>query len=94
MVRNTKTTISVYAEDDWDRICEVHDQARPLELQGSCDPRAFTPIKDDPEVEQLKLCTKLIARLDDSIIGFAGFEEDYIAWLYVDPAFHAFGLQA
>jgi GNAT superfamily N-acetyltransferase len=77
---------------DWNRICEIHDLARPLELKGSCDPRAFIPIGEDPEIEELRLCTRLIACKGKSILGFAGINEDYLAWLYVDPAFHGHGV--
>ena len=34
-----------YQDADWKAICQVHDRARPDELKGSCDPRAFVPIE-------------------------------------------------
>ena len=40
-----------YEEKDWKAICAIHDLARPHELLGSCDPRAFIPIEQDKEVE-------------------------------------------
>lgn len=81
-----------YVGEDWHRICEIYDLARPKELEGSCDPRAFIPIRDDTEVEGLKLCKKLVACADESIGGFVGFSADHLAWLYVDPAFQGRGI--
>jgi hypothetical protein len=42
-------TIRDYTEEDWAAICRVHDLARPYELDGSCDPRAFVPLAQDAE---------------------------------------------
>ena len=36
--------IRAYCETDWAAVCAVHDRARPDELRGSCDPRAFVPL--------------------------------------------------
>lgn len=50
--------IRPYQKKDWQRICAIHDAARPDELRGSCDPRAFVPIEKDSEVEDLKRSNK------------------------------------
>ena len=39
--------IRAYCDDDWPAVCAVHDRARPDELRGSCDPRAFVPLADE-----------------------------------------------
>jgi GNAT superfamily N-acetyltransferase len=87
-----KVQIRSYQSADWAHICRVHDSARPDELEGSCDPRAFVPIEKDPEVEHLKKCRKLVAALDGRVIGFIGVDGDYLGWLYVDPACYGQGI--
>ncbi len=36
-----------YKDSDSNRCRDIHDLARPIELQGSCDPRAFVPLAND-----------------------------------------------
>jgi ribosomal protein S18 acetylase RimI-like enzyme len=81
-----------YQEDDWKAICQIHDRARPDELRGSCDPRAFVPIEQDKEVEELKDCWKFVACEDEQVICFVGVDEKYLAWLYVDPEHYGKGI--
>lgn len=81
-----------YQDGDWSAICQIHDQARPDELIGSCDPRGFIPIEQDKEVEELKRSRKFVACNGETVIGFVGVDEDYIAWLYVDPGHYGKGI--
>lgn len=84
--------IRPFQETDWRRICHIHDEARPDELLGSCDPRAFVPIEQDPEVEHLRKCQKLVAVQDGIVVGFVGIDQDYLGWLYVDPRCYGQGI--
>lgn len=81
-----------YQEADWSAICKVHDSARPDELVGSCDPRAFIPIEQDPEVEELKKHKKFVATEGDKVVGFVALEDRYISFLYVDPDHYGQGI--
>jgi ribosomal protein S18 acetylase RimI-like enzyme len=81
-----------YQEQDWKAICQIHDRARPDELAGSCDPRGFIPIEQDKEVEDLKRSRKFVATEGEAVVGFVGVDEDYLAWLYVDPDFYGRGI--
>ena len=81
-----------YQGADWKIICNIHDRARPDELKGSCDPLAFIPIEDDEEVNHLKLCQKLVATINDQVVGFIGVDDGYIGWLYIDPDHYGMGL--
>lgn len=81
------------AASDWEAICRIHDRARPLELQGSCDARAFVPLAEDPESARIAACQMWVATTPDvGIVGFAGVEDRYVAWLYVDPDWHGQGI--
>jgi len=86
------TTIRPYNDEDWDAICEIHDAARPDELNGSCDPRAFVPIKEDREVTDLMKSKKYVAEVSGNMAGFVGYDGQYLAWLYVDPHFYRLGI--
>jgi GNAT superfamily N-acetyltransferase len=85
-------TFREYEDADWEAVCRVHDLARPDELKGSCDARAFVPIERDPEVERLRRCRKLVALDGDRLVGFAGVDGTYFAWLYVDPDYYGRGI--
>lgn len=85
-------TIRPFVADDWKAICRIHDAARPDELKGSCDPRAFIPLQEDPEVEELRRSTILVAQADGRVVGFAAVEDDYLGWLYVDPHWYGRGI--
>jgi ribosomal protein S18 acetylase RimI-like enzyme len=81
-----------YQEADWKAICQIHDRARPDELVGSCDPRGFIPIEQDKEVEDLKKNRKFVACIDKTVVGFVGVDDDYLAWLYIDPSHYGKGI--
>ena len=85
-------SIRAFLDNDWPLICQIHDFARPDELRGSCDPRAFVPIEQDQEVEHLRLCQKHVAIMDDQIVGFVGIHEDYLGWLYIHPDYYNKGI--
>lgn len=85
-------TIREYRDQDWQAICRVHDRARPDELRGSCDPRAFVPIEQDSEVEDLRRAHKYVACDGDRVVGFVGIDDDCLAWLYVHPGYYGLGI--
>lgn len=81
-----------YRPEDWPAICRVHDRSRPDELRGSFDARAFIPLDQDPEGEYVRDCVMFVAQWDGDVIGFAGVDEPYLAWLYVDPEYYRRGV--
>ena len=85
-------TYRSYEDRDWKSICQIHDRARPDELVGSCDPRGFIPIEEDKEIEDLRASKKFVACEDETVIGFVGVDDDYLAWLYVDPSHYGKGV--
>ena len=85
-------TYRSYEDRDWKSICQIHDRARPDELVGSCDPRGFIPIEEDKEIEDLRASRKFVACEDETVIGFVGVDDDYLAWLYVDPSHYGKGV--
>ncbi len=85
--RRISLVIRDYEEGDWPHARRVHDLARPIELEGSCDPRAFVPLADDAaDLDEFQQCQKLVACIDGRVVGFVGVDHDEVGWLYVDPA--------
>jgi ribosomal protein S18 acetylase RimI-like enzyme len=81
-----------YQDEDWKAVCQIHDRAHPDELRGSCDARAFVPIEQDKEVEVLKACWKFVAVENEQVFGFVGVDNQYLAWLYIDPEHYGKGI--
>jgi len=85
--------IREYRDEDWRAVCAIHDRARPDELRGSCDPRAFVPLAADLEdAANFQRSRKFVACLDGQIVGFVGVDGTYLSWLYVDPSHYGKGI--
>lgn len=85
-------TLRPYRDSDWEAICVVHDRARPRELEGSCDARAFVPLAEDSTATDIHRCRKQVACDGDRVVGFVGVDGTYLAWLYVDPDYTRRGI--
>lgn len=85
-------SIREYTDDDWEAVCRVHDRARPDELSGSCDPRAFVPLAEDQEAADVHTSQKFVACDGERIVGFVGVEGAYLSYLYVDPGYYGRGI--
>jgi GNAT superfamily N-acetyltransferase len=78
--------IRPFQSSDETDLIRIHDLARPIELEGSCDPRAFVPLLEDKEdLAEFHEATKFVALREDRILGFVGIEGSVVGWLYVDP---------
>ena len=86
-------TIREYCDNDWPMVCAVHDRARPDELRGSCDPRAFVPLAaEQDDTASLQRSRKFVACVGEQVVGFVGIDGTYLSWLYVDPAYYGQGI--
>jgi ribosomal protein S18 acetylase RimI-like enzyme len=93
MAEEPALTIRAYRDEDFAAVCAVHDRARPDELRGSCDPRAFVPLAEEQQdMEDFQRSAKYVACQGDQIVGFMGVDGEYISWLYVDPDFYGRGI--
>jgi ribosomal protein S18 acetylase RimI-like enzyme len=73
-----------YFDADQSDAVLIHDQARPVELQGSCDARAFVPLMNDAtDLAEFLSCRKLVACVGQKIVGFVGINKNEIGWLYM-----------
>src|SRR5215510_12728994 len=86
-------TMREYRDADWAAVCVVHDRARPDELRGSCDPRAFVPLAtDQDDTASFQRSRKFVACVGEQVVGFVGIDGTYLSWLYVDPAYYRQGI--
>ena len=85
--------IREYCDADWDAVCAVHDRARPDELRGSCDSRAFVPLAaDQDDAASFQRSRKFVACIEGQVVGFVGVDGTYLSWLYLDPAWYGRGI--
>jgi ribosomal protein S18 acetylase RimI-like enzyme len=71
----------------------IHDRSRPDELVGSCDPRGFVPLAEDfRSLEDFRMSRKWVALDGETPVGFSGVRDDYISWLYIEPAYYGRGI--
>lgn len=84
--------IRPYRTADWPQICQVHDAARKFELAASGLSDAFLTLEETGDAEGLFEATLLVAERDGAVVGFAGFTDDEITWLYVAPSCYRQGI--
>lgn len=84
--------IREYLETDWIRLCEIHDLARLDELRNASLEGAFLPLEIAAQNEDLFDYNILIAEQNDQVVGFVAYDEEEIAWLYVDPTTYRNGI--
>ena len=72
-------------DEHWNFICEIHDAARPGELEGSAPHKAFVPLEKCYKEEKLLEDKIYVGEVDNKIVGFVAFNSSNITWLYVHP---------
>lgn len=77
--------IRAYQPRDWEKLCEIHDAARKIELANAGLDAAFLPLAIAAEKEKLFEYELHVAGQDGCVVGFVAYHEDEIAWLYVAP---------
>jgi len=84
--------IREYANDDWTRVCEIHDAARKDELSSAGLEDAFLSMEQTAENEGFSDYKVLVAEVADIVQGFAAFSDVELSWLYVDPRCYGMGI--
>ena len=87
-----KLEIREYHEVDFDRLCQIHDQARKRELEAANLSEAFKSLRIAAYEEDLFSYNIYVGQKDKKVIGFVAFSDDELAWLYVDPSFQKQGV--
>lgn len=81
-----------YTPADWSRLCKIHDLARLDELKLASLEDAFLPLEMAAEKEGLFEYEVLVAEYDNEVQGFIAFDNEEIAWLYVNPEMYRKGI--
>ena len=84
--------IRPYKDEDFPRLCEIHDAARMDELAHCSLEDAFIPLETAAENEGLFDYTVSVLEQGDKVEGFVAHCLDEIAWLYVDPGAYRSGI--
>ncbi|HEL1693092.1 TPA: GNAT family N-acetyltransferase [Streptococcus suis] len=76
--------IRQYLQEDFERLCQIHDPARQEELDLANLSEAFIPLSIAADREGLFDYQILVAEMEGFVVGFVAFTDDELAWLYVD----------
>lgn len=78
--------IRSYMSSDYDRIGEIHDAARKIELALASLDEAFLPFSVAAEREDFFDYPHIdVATVDGEIVAFSAYTDEELAWLYVAP---------
>jgi ribosomal protein S18 acetylase RimI-like enzyme len=79
--------IREYEKTDWPEVCRVFDLSKPHELATGGIAASFVPLaRDEPRIAQFSKSTVIVWEEKQALRGFAGFDGNYIGWLFVEPA--------
>ena len=82
-----------YQKEDWAAICDIFLRAKPDELKGSLSPEAVIPLAQDTGLLNLFNHSVLyVAELDHKVVGYAGYQDSLVSFLFVDPDYYRRGI--
>ena len=85
--------IRPYEASDWEAVREIYDLSKPDEMRGGVDIGAIIPLSEDaPRLAAFRRSTILVAYDAERVIGFAGYDGNYISWLFVHPIHRRHGV--
>ncbi len=84
--------IRTYFNDDWPRVCEIHDAARADELSAAGLMDAYLTLEQTGEAEGFNNYHRLVAEVSGEVQGFVAFTETELSWLYVNPRCYGRGI--
>lgn len=85
--REPTVTTRPYVASDWPVVCRIFDAAKPVELAAGGVAESFCPLLADAERKKdFDSSVVWLAEQAGSVVGFIGYREHAIGWLFVDPA--------
>ena len=82
-----------YESKDWGAICDIFNRAKPDELRGSIEPNAIVPLhKDEMLLKSFNDSILYVAEVKEKVIGYIGYSEALISFLFVDPNYYKTGI--
>jgi GNAT superfamily N-acetyltransferase len=86
--------IRPYTNEDWHRVCAIHDAARLDELAAAGLEEAYLTLAETANNEGFHDYEIRVAEVGNRVVGFVAFSMEELAWLYVDPAAYRTGVGA
>lgn len=82
-----------YRESDWPTVCQIYDLAKPHEVMASGFKGSPLPLqKDQRQIDSFRRQNVFVYETSKGVLGFAGFEDNYIGWLFVSPEYFRHGI--
>ncbi|WP_179380907.1 GNAT family N-acetyltransferase [Jannaschia marina] len=90
--QETSILVRAYERSDWSSLCDIHDRTRMDELELTVGVAAFLSLAETYEDEGLFDGCLMVAKIEESVVGFVAFDSDEVTWLYVDPDHYRNGI--
>lgn len=84
--------IRKYQNSDFYSLCKVMDRARMQELKQENLEEVFIKLQDAPYFNFLMSLNLYVAVEDKKLVGFVGYEEHYLQFIYIDPDYQKRGI--
>lgn len=85
--------LRAYRPEDWEAVREIYDLSKPDEMRGVVPDTSILPLGAHPEMLTLFRESEIVvAEENEKVVGFAGFRDSSISWLFVHPAHRRKGI--
>lgn len=85
--------IRLYREQDWEVILDIFNRAKPDEVKGSVEIEDIVPLdKDQGLLISFKNSIIYVADFNNKVIGYVGYHNNLISFLFTDPEYYRNGL--
>jgi ribosomal protein S18 acetylase RimI-like enzyme len=82
-----------YTDRYWPAVSRIYDLAKQDELSGIVPSEVILPLSDDPVMLGLfKRSEIIVDEANSKILGFGGFTDGKITWLFVHPDYRRKGV--
>lgn len=81
-----------YSKANWEGVCDIHDNARPLEISSFAPSASIEPMCEVAEEDGFFDGKQYVAYLNEKVVGFICIDGEELTWLYVHPDFHRQGI--
>ena len=88
----TNIVVRDYSEPDWPAVCDVHDNAHPIEISSFAPKESSEPMSEVAQADGFFDGQRYVACVDEQVVGFICIEKEELTWLYVHPDFHRQGI--
>ena len=85
--------IRPYRDTDWAAVREIYYLAKPDEMRGVVDVSEIPALEADPKMMALFRDSQILVMEEaDHLVGFGGYRDTFITWLFVHPSFRRKGV--